>query len=75
MQHPPDAPESPSYLLPLTPLHRIPIHAGWFCCTKPLTSKVSLSILPEPGSSTWEEVEVEPDIKALVLMNLQVGVL
>ena len=44
--------------------------AGWFCCTKPLSSRVKL-LVQHPGSEAWEEVHLGSEIRALVVLNLQ----
>lgn len=46
--------------------------AGWFCCTRPLATKVSLAV-QKPGSGEWHEVVIPNSVRALVLMNLQVS--
>ncbi|GFR47198.1 hypothetical protein Agub_g8790, partial [Astrephomene gubernaculifera] len=47
---------------------------GWFCCAQPLNLKVSLEVLrPGPGGDAagWQPVKLSPDIRALVVVNLQ----
>lgn len=51
------------------PAHPVP-HPGWFCCTKPLRSKVALQ-MQRAGSSEWEDVTLPDEVKALVVLNLQ----
>ncbi len=43
---------------------------GWFCCTKPLSSRARL-LVQHPGSEAWEEVRFGSQVKALVVLNLQ----
>lgn len=43
--------------------------SGWFCCTKPLSSRASLSVLKDDG--TWGKVEIPSSVRALVVLNLQ----
>jgi hypothetical protein len=49
-----------------------PLTPGWFCGAKPITRKASLSILSADGS-TWQDVQVKDDVRAIVLLNLQVS--
>lgn len=44
--------------------------SGWFCCTKPLASKVEVS-MQRAGSESWEDVVLPSEVKALVVLNLQ----
>mmetsp|Transcript_9143 Transcript_9143/g.19598 ORF Transcript_9143/g.19598 Transcript_9143/m.19598 type:complete len:507 (+) Transcript_9143:45-1565(+) len=44
--------------------------SGWLCCTKPLTSKVSLEVI-KAGSTQWEQLQLPENVKAVVLLNLQ----
>jgi hypothetical protein len=43
---------------------------GWFCCTKPLSSRARL-LVQRGGNEAWEEVHLADNIKALVVLNLQ----
>ena len=47
--------------------------SGWFCCTKPLSSRAKLSILSDEGK--WEEREIPSNVRALVVLNLQVMIM
>ena len=51
--------------------HLLALLPGWFCGAKPVVRKAKLSILP-PGSNTWTEVKLKDDVRAIVLLNLQV---
>jgi hypothetical protein len=53
--------------------HSSDVHCrtGWFCCTKPISSRASLAI-QTPGSPAWRDIHVPDDVKALVILNLQV---
>ncbi|MEW5309996.1 MAG: hypothetical protein WDW38_001832 [Sanguina aurantia] len=44
--------------------------SGWFCCTKPLNTKVKL-LVQTPGSDSWEELPLSDSIRAVVVLNLQ----
>lgn len=48
--------------------------SGWFCCAQPLNIKVKLEVLaPGPAGSPpqWTAVPLPPNVKALVVLNLQ----
>ncbi|GAX75477.1 hypothetical protein CEUSTIGMA_g2920.t1 [Chlamydomonas eustigma] len=46
-------------------------NTGWFCCTKPLTSRVRNLKVQYLDSLTWVDIAVESHVKALVVLNLQ----
>jgi diacylglycerol kinase (ATP) len=46
--------------------------SGWFCGAQPLTNKMRLRVRDDPGSE-WREVAVPRSVRALVLLNIQVG--
>ncbi|KAL6765054.1 ATP-NAD kinase-like domain-containing protein [Haematococcus lacustris] len=43
---------------------------GWFCCTKPLSSRAALEV-QTADNPEWQEVPLGRDIRALVVLNLQ----
>ncbi len=60
-------------LLAVVPLPR----AGWFCYAQPLRVKVTLEVLrpgPQGDTAGWQPVKLPRSVKAIVVLNLQVGV-